>query len=382
MIRVVIDTNSLPRNIASPSAAFKRTMKLIQEGVIKVLMPHVVAEEWRTQQLEHLRKQLQKADEALEGLLGGEYMQGNADVTALTAAATTIEQAAAHGDAISHQSLGHLLKQLQTQVIAIAGEHGPRVAAAYFKGSSPFSGVKSRKDFPDAFLYEAVADLSGPDPADQVVAVTADKNLAKHLSSLPGVTRVETLEQLVESEQVKALAAKIALEAKWIKELPAVVKTIKEKEEAILGEDFIDSFIDALAHREVQHTSIPSDNRDATVSMVDDPKDIEIEWDEAQDYGPGVLRVPFSCTSDVLLDFYVYHSDAYGQPDFIRVQWADPEENHLFDAQADATAEVTGFISVTLKEWPGSMSPESIEVTVDEITDVELSEDDRGNALS
>ena len=206
MIRVVIDTNNLPRSVSSPSAAFKRTVKLIQEGVIRVLMPHVVAEEWRTQQLEHLRKQFQKADEAFKEMLNGGHLEGHGELGALTAAGAAIERTAASIETISHQALERLLQQLQTEVIPIANEHGSRVAAAYFKGSSPFAGVKSRKDFPDAFVYEAVADLAGPDPADHVVVVTADGNLRKHLSSLPGTTCVETLGCRSQTDHQCALA--------------------------------------------------------------------------------------------------------------------------------------------------------------------------------
>ena len=156
---------------------------------------------------------------------------------------------------------------------------------------------------------------------------------------------------------------------------------IKEREQDLITEGFVKSFIDTLANHKVEHASIPSDNHDATVSTVDDPENVEIDWDEAEDYGPGVLRVPFSCTSEVLLDFYIFHADAYSQPDFISIEWADYEEKPFFDAQANATAEVKGYISVTLKEWPESMDPLSIEATVDEIIEVELKEDDSGHAL-
>lgn len=382
MIRVVIDTNNLPRSLSSPSAAFKRTVKLTQEGVIGVLMPHVVAEEWRTQQLEHLRRQLQKAEGAVKDLLTGGHVTGHGELVALDAAGAAIAETAAGVEAISHQSLEHLLGELQTQVIPIADAHGSRVATAYFKGSSPFSGVKARKDFPDAFVYEAVADLTGVEPADHLVIVTADGNLRKHLLTLPGTTCFETLEQFVESEQVKELTAAIALETQWHEELPGVLAAIKEHEQDLITQSFINSFINTLAHQQVEHPSIPSDNRDATVSMIGDPENIEIDWDEAEDYGPGVLRVPFVCTSEVLLDFYIFHADAYDQPDFISVQWADHEEQPFFDAQANATAEVKGHMSVTLKEWPESMGPTSIEATVDEIAEVDLDEDDTGNALS
>jgi hypothetical protein len=379
MIRVVIDTNNLPSSVSSPSAAFKRSVKLIQEGVISILMPGVIAEEWRTQQLDHLRKHFQKAADSLKEVLAGGHLEDHREFGALIVAAMAIERTASGLEAISQLALERLLHELQTNVIPIADDHGSRIAAAYFRGSSPFAGIKSRKDFPDAFVYEAVIDLVGH--GDRVLMVTADRNLAKHLASVSGVTCVESLEQLVESEQVRDSTAAIALEARWRQELPSVVTSVKGFATDVFGADFVNSFINKLAGREVEHQSIPSDNHDARVSMVHDPEDIEIDWGESEDYGPGVLRVPFSCTSEVLLDFYIFHADAYSQPDIVSVQWGDHEEDSYFDAQATSLANVSGFISVTLNDWPESMNPESIEVTVDEITEVELSEDDVGNAL-
>lgn len=381
MIRVVIDTNSLPRNPSSPSAAHKRTISLIEEGVLQVLMPHVVAEEWRTQQLEHLRKQLQKAGEALKDILGSGHMEGHNGQAALNAAATAIVQTAPDIDAISHQALQRLLDDLQTQIIPMANEHGARVTAAYFKGSPPFSSAKSRKDFPDALIFEAIADLTGTDPARHLVVVTADQNFAKHLSTLPGCTCVATLEALVESDPVKQLAGGIALEAKWRQAMPAIVAAVRDHEDDLFTSSFVNSFVNKLASLTAKHPSIPSDNNDAIVSMVDDPENIEIDWNNVEDYGPGLLRVPFTCTSEVLLDFLIYHADAFHQPDCIKVQLADYEATPFFDAQAYATAEVAGFIAIELHDWLEEIDPATIEAAVDEITQLELKEDDAGRAL-
>jgi hypothetical protein len=166
--------------------------------------------------------------------------------------------------------------------------------AAYFKGASPFTGIKARKDFPDAFVYEAVADLSVPQAARHLAAVTADEYLRKQLSWLPGVTCFQTLTEFVESNQVRELTAAVALEARWRDEPAGVIAALKENETHLISTDFINSFLNTVAHRRVDHPSVPSDNGDATASMVDDPSGIEIEWNEAEDYGPRVLRVSFS----------------------------------------------------------------------------------------
>lgn len=381
MIRIVIDTNKLPRNLSAPSAAFTRIVRLVEEGVIEVIMPHVIAEEWRTQQMEHLRKQLQKAGDALKDLLGGGHLYSHDQLVALTNGATAAQQTTNDIEGVSQQALARLLTQLQTTAIPVADTHGGRVIASYFKGSPPFSGLKTREDFPDAFVYETLADLNR-DAENPIIFITADKNLATHASSLAGVRCMETLEQLVESEAVQQLTAQIELETQWRDALPGILAALQQSEGTLIADpSFINSFINSLAGREVEHHSIPSDNSDARIDMVDDPTDVEIDWDNAEDYGPGVVRVPFTCQSEVLLDFYIHHADAYGQPDHIRIQWADHEVHHFFEAQSDATAAVQGFISVTLEEWSAGLDEDTTDVSVDEITEADLVEDKFGNAL-
>jgi hypothetical protein len=379
---VVLDTNNLPRNVAAPSAAFRRITKLIEEGVIRVEMPFVIAEEWRTQQAEHLRRQLQKSEEALKDILEGGHLEGNAEVPPLAASIDAIRRTAPHVDALSRQALERLIRQLRTEVIPIAGIHGSRVIEAYFKGAAPFSGVKARKDFPDAFIYEAVSDLARVDPPEQFVVVTADGNLSKSLSALRNVTCVASLEQLVESDQVSRLTADIALETRWRAELQEVVATVRQRLQLLLATvDFQNSFVNSVAEHRVYHPSIPSDDGEAGISQVDDPEDMEIEWDAVEDYGPGLFRVPFSCRSEVLLGFPVHYSEAYGQPEFVMIQWGDHEETPSFEAEAYAFACVRGFLSIALNEWPNNAAPQNVVASVDEIAEIKLDEDEYGNAL-
>lgn len=353
-------------------------MQLIEEDVIDVLMPHVIAHEWRTQQLERLRKQFQRAEDALKELVGSGHLDAHDEFENLKLAAGTIKKSAADLEDLSQKALDTLLEQLDTEVIPIANEHGSRVMAGYFKGSSPFSGIKNRQDIPDAFVYETVVDLAPNGPT--IVAVTSDGNLRKQLSQVPGVICVEKLEQLVESPQVKEATAQ--KEATWRERLPLVVEAVKQLEADVVAHDgFENTFVDALAGKDVEHHSIPSDNHNARVSMVGTPDEVEIDWDSAEDYGPGVLRVPFTCRSEVLLDFSIYSADAYSQPEFISISWADPEDQHYFDAQAHANVNVEGFLSVTVHNWGDGQELDVLEVTVDIIENANLVEDDIGQVL-
>lgn len=381
MIRLVVDTNNLPASLSKPSAAFRRACGLVGEGIVTVLVPTVFAEEWRTQQLDRFKTQLQKAQAAIKNLLAGGQLHEHAQIPALNAASTSLDALSVEAENLSTQALDRLIAQLQASLIPIGNDHGKRVTSAYFRGAAPFTGIKARKDFPDAFAYEAITDLVNDGSNGPVVVVTADKNLAKHLSAANKITCYENLEDFVESALVTEAITGVKQEAEWQAALSQVAIALQAAQEKIFAANFVSSFIAKLAGMQVFHASIPSDNSDATISMIDDPKNIEVSWDEAEDYGPGVLRVPFSCTSELLLDFDVYYADSYGLPDYISVQSGYPAEHAFFDAQATSTGLVKGHLVVTVEDWSGENFTENASVVVDDIMEIELQEDEGGIAL-
>jgi rRNA-processing protein FCF1 len=381
MLRVVIDTNNLPLSAESKSAAMVRLDKLLDEGVLTVLMPAVIAEEWRTQRLEGLKGQLQKASTALSGLASEKALLTDAVGAAFASALEKLDELTPKAEELSHALLERLVTRLKAEVIETGG-HGERVLASYFRGDPPFSSPKSRKDFPDAFLFETVRAAVGQAGEDTVAVATKDANLAKHLSKLGGVLIFDSLEALVESDEVRGLVSALEQETLWRQRIPQVIERLQELSDADLVARVSDSFVDKLALRNVSHPSIPADNQDATVSMVDDPTDIEIDWDDVSDYGPGLLRIPFSCSSELLLDFYVYYADAYGMnSDHISITWADPETHRFFDAQSYTTAHVEGYLLYRVTGWQDGVQLDNVEITVDAISEAELEEDDAGNAL-
>lgn len=382
MLRVVIDTNGLPLSPASPSAALKRLDTLIEKDIATVLMPSVVAEEWRTQRMEVLRGQLQKAVNALSSLISEKHLFSANTAETLGSALEEVKQLTPQAEDLSHLLLQRLLLRLQAQVEDTANHHGKRVLASYFSGNPPFTSAKARSDFPDAFLFESVRDALNDVDEGAVAVVTKDANLAKHLSGLGNIFIFETLEDFVESAAVQELVDAAGAEAQWKQRLPQIVEMLQQIDDEDLVTRMSNSFVDKLAMTNVSHSSIPADNGDATVSMVGDPTDIQIDWDSLSDYGPGLVRVPFSCSSEVLLDFYVYYADAYGMDsDHISVTWADPEDHPYFDAQSHATVHVEGYLLCTVAEWQDDEHTDDVEISVDQISESKLEENDDGKVL-
>ena len=379
---VVVDTNKLPRNSAKGSAAFERLCQLSEGGHVSIALPEPILQEWKTQTEDQVHSQAEKAQDSIKKLLTGGNLADAPQFDPLGVVLPELETVRVNAVQLAEQSKNRLIERLNAHVRPIAPDHGKRVSDAYFAGSPPFSSKKNRNDFPDALIYESVVDLANENPEQAIVVVTADKNLAKHLSALPNVEVYESLEELITSPNLEQIVAAIEAENEWHAQFEDVVDDVVNIQDQILGDEFTSTFIEHMFNSIVHHLSIPSDYNDAYVSMIDDPENTELNWDEAEDYGPGRIRVPFSCTSEVLLDFSVFYADAYGLADHIGVQYSDPEENPFFQAQANATANVSGYALVSIAPPMDAQALTDAVISVDEITSIELEEDETGDALN
>lgn len=66
-------------------------------------------------------------------------------------------------------------------VVPIQPEHGKIVMDAYFNGQKPFSGIKSRSDIPDAFIFCSLNELLKSN--EKVIFVSSDKKFCKAICS-------------------------------------------------------------------------------------------------------------------------------------------------------------------------------------------------------
>ena len=70
-----------------------------------------------------------------------------------------------------------------------------------FWGEDPFSQPKSRKDFPDAFIYASARDIL--EEYSKLHAIVGDSNLRKSLGRLRGVSTYSTLEEFLQKDAIQ-----------------------------------------------------------------------------------------------------------------------------------------------------------------------------------
>lgn len=377
-IPVVIDTNALPLAPHRPSAAFGRLLEVVRLGAVRVYLPDIVVREWRSQRSIALVKDIQAAMSHLDNIEKSVVADGAAEIGHLAELRTGLKQLITRSDELSEAKAAALVADLNAEVLGINPADGARVMQAYFDGSSPFRSRKSRDDIPDAFIYQAIVALMARPVAD-IHAVLADKRFVEHLKAL-GIVIHENLESFVTSDEVKeSVIDATPVEKLWSDSLPFVLRALPEHTEPIVDR-MSNKLVDAIAYKHVSHEEIPSDDNEAMITGVGAAENVQLDWEQATDYGPGAIRVPFTCTSDVEIDFPVFHSDAYGLDDAISVSYGDHEESHYFEAQAQVTVSVRGFVELEVINWEGddAANMEFEDLSVDEVEDIDVVESGDG----
>lgn len=122
-------------------------------------MPEVVLREVESQHLERLSKaaiEAQRSVKNLRELLPPHIGFSEAD-RLLTRGVVQITEEL-------HSRIHSWLQEAKVTQLRVAPSHGNRIIDKYFSGQAPFKEAKHRDDFPDAFIWETVADLSESTP--------------------------------------------------------------------------------------------------------------------------------------------------------------------------------------------------------------------------
>ena len=337
-INVFLDTSVLPRNPTGVSAEYRALAELAEENEVAVYLSTVVYREWVTQKQGHFLSKAAKSEKAVRDLIRDDWSRSIAIHPRLieiddwfsrnrqTVAATAGENAAA------------VLDQLRPSIINIQKDHAASAFDGYFQGHPPFASVKSRDDIPDAFIFESLKGLLHPE--DHVVhAVIADGNLREAADTLAGVQTHESLRALFELTAIVDAQNNLLRANTWRRWLDHRGPELRSLSDEIESE-VRRIAIDVLAYKTVNHDEIPDDNCDGIISGIDEAENIDIDWDNYENFGVGILSMPIEFDVSVAIDFHVYRTDAFSVPDGVSVSMGDFERDHYFEAEADVNVHV------------------------------------------
>ena len=380
MFRVFLDTNVLPRHPSRIDAGFKRLCKLAQMGVVQVFISEVVVQEWRTQLRDELAEDLDKANIAVNRLLRHPWVQTLPTFAPIQDAQRHIDHALQSVDDISSSKISALLNELGARLLPVDQKHGFFVIEAYFRGLPPFKKPKNREDFPDAFIYYCLLDLSRTSKS-KYYCVVADKEMKNTISKVENIEVFQSIKDFVQSEFIRQEAIKQENELRWEERFEQIRHSISDIEEEIRNL-FVNQALheEGVKYNEINHRGIPEDNGDALITGVYEPYKVTFEWEEIEDYGNGTVTVPviFECEADV--EFNVFRGEAFTVPDSVWVNIEDPD-SHYFEAGCNLSIRVRAILSIMLDigDETRQETPKIASISVDEVENIEILEDENGH---
>lgn len=352
--RVVLDTNTLRADPTLTSGGFEALARFAEEGYVDVILPRVVVSEFfalpsaKLEALANLRKTLKdlrkQTPDKLHESIGNfeDTMRAEFDLM----------------DKSAQTALEAWIKRTGATIEESKPEHTSRVLDKYFGGVPPFRHVKSRDDFPDAFIYECIADLAKD---GEILTVGRDKGLSGALATTKNVVVYPSLKELLESDEFDDLRTEV--ETENVDRAIEALRSDKDLFQYIidngvvgaLGGTFIDDPSTAVDHEPAEELYLE------TVGRV-------VEWEVGDDVdylGEGIISVDFTATVEVSVDTSTgneYLDDIYG-------------------ASAERRVEVSGALSVQMdvaelrkpaSDWSGVKLGNIARIEVDELHDTEL----------
>lgn len=380
-IRVFIDTSALPGNISRPGAGFTRLIQLVKYGVVQVYLSDIVIKEWRSQRIDEYRELHSKAQSSFSRWLRHPWSNDllKADIAQpVIEAMSTIEKDITF---IAAENSNRFLKDLEVEVVAVEPLHGEKVIEAYFEGVLPFRRIKSREDFPDAFIFQAALELIS-NSEEPLYCIVSDRILQSTFGGKQNFVTFDKISDFVKSEIILTAVRKIVPEQAWQEMLEQIKPRLSELTEQV-AQWIIDRepYLNDIHYAEISHFALPSDNNDAQIEGVYRAENILIEWSNAVDFGLGLISVPvsFECKADLVFD--VFRGEAFLVPEAVWVDLEDPETHQYFDGGATVRINVRALLAIEFgwEEQEGDKLPEIIDVNVEEMIDISIMEDVQGN---
>jgi hypothetical protein len=361
MIHLVIDTTVLRNDPARKKAAFRSLKRLAEAGEITLHVPHIVAEEFLSQQEE-------------------QYLSGLSEIKT-----SVVKFKKKHIPNELRRQLDNTEQQINRMkeelavfaradfdlwITAISGEihyisesHGKKVMDAYFSGSAPFHEKKRREDIPDAFIWQVILDLV--DSLGKVYVVSGDGAIKTAAKGLTGISCFSNLDEFIASDTCQTPLRNNQAKSNFQRTVSIASQILDRIKSTIESE-----VVDILDGKTVTSQQIPDDNNEATITSIGNPEDIDILLCEVEYYGDGLFVVPVAFYSECLVSYAIFKSDFYCLTEERSEQISISDLNdHYYDAEEDYVLSIKGSVTIDF----GSAEVESEDIGDKRLT--ELAED-------
>lgn len=341
MLHLLIDTSVLRQDPQRKSAAFQVVHRIGYVGELTTHIPQIVKLEFISYREDEYLAPLRNVEKDL-GKLSNKPIPPELKEE-LDKQKVTIKDSLPRVQEWIEREFEIWCGDIGAELHGIATHHGVNVVGAYFSGTAPFKSPKNRADFPDAFIFECVCDVAKT--VDVLNVVVADKQLREACSKLANVVTFESLDDFIKSE-----ACHSVLKDAYVADNFEVIMNELKARADIVGMEASRKLINVLDGYTFRDPSIPDDNNEARISMLDVPPDAGLVWDGAEYYGSGIISIPFEFEMTVLADYYIFKSDWYciDEKRATSISISEYGNKHYFEAEEEFNLSVKGAIAISL----------------------------------
>jgi hypothetical protein len=374
MLQVLLDTSIYHHDPQRRHAGFQTLTALCEERAVTLHIPSIVKREFIT----HFAG---KAESRLSETLGKVNRLSRADGPAEATAVvdrvlTELTELTGKYEKYVEESFLAWLNHVNAVVHEIRPEGVHEIFDRYFSGDPPFRKVKNRDDFPDAFIWQIINDISSQH--DKLFVVVADGDLRGATASIPKVEVFDSLDAFIESEVVQDL-----LPENFARNHADEILRIFESDEEFMKQ----ALLDAASAEIVNRVKLPHrDDEDADVYDISEVTQAKFDFALARYYGQNIFRVPFEAELEATLDYFLMKSTYFEMPDIeseaLGINDSDWNPSYMW-VEESCALEINGMLAIavdvsqviadsSLDTLDEASVKDYAEVTIDDLRSIKL----------
>lgn len=375
MIHVLLDSSIYRNDPSRRRLAFKTLAGLCEKKLVTLHVPSIVKREFTTYLAVQAEAVLGEAVRSLKKLT-----RSDGPNSARILAETSLTELRTFTTRYGEHAVSSFNEWLQ-KVHAVEHEVKPEcvhdVLDRYFEGELPFKTVKSRDDFPDAFIWQIIRELAGK---GRLCAVIADKNFRKAVSKIEKVDAFESLEAFIEAPAVQDLFPE-----NFVRKHEVEILNLFKYSPWIFDVPIADGIDSELRDTSIAHT-VYENFDEADIVDVESVDNVTIDFGRAHYFGDNIFRLPFKARVRAILDYFLDKSTYYGMSNeetlLIEVQDSEWNDSTMW-VQEGRYLNVEGELGIALdmtelirKSGEGRLDTDTVlygsEITIDQIQRTEI----------
>ncbi len=319
-MNVVFDTNILRQDRGFLNSDILLLKKLSKLGLLKIHFPWVVYKECTSQNFIEVDSIIGKAIKEIsslnrKGISKDEFKKLQQIAENLDSIKTTLDKS-------TEKHWADFIEDSMSILHEIDNEHGKKVMSSYFLGDKPFPVPKSRKDIPDAFIFESIKSIRKD--VGKVHFICHDNNLRKAVMSLDNCHAFESYSKFYESSDYKEIEDRYKKIEHFSDELILLKDNVDMISEFAISEIYGDDF--ASNEQDIVHESLPSDGNEGVLQSVDDVKVENIYIDKIQ-FIDSVFYIPLDISAIFEIHYFIFKADYYLVAEDRNISLIDDEWN-------------------------------------------------------